>query len=155
MGASQQSEAIKETAGGGVVYRADTTTDVKSEPEILLIHRRGLWDLPKGKLEPNESIEECAQREVAEEVGCPWPTIQDELDTTYHSFTRDGQSFDKTTYWYAMQIPDHVHQELIPQAEEQIDKLEWVPLYEAKQRVAFENLKSLLMQFHRWYYEKR
>ncbi|MFM8758223.1 MAG: NUDIX domain-containing protein, partial [Methylophilaceae bacterium] len=32
--------------------------------QVLMIFRRGKWDLPKGKLDPNESIDECALREV-------------------------------------------------------------------------------------------
>ncbi len=43
-------------AAGGIV--------VNPNKEILWIFRRGFWDLPKGKLDPNESIEACAIREV-------------------------------------------------------------------------------------------
>ncbi|RYY61096.1 MAG: NUDIX domain-containing protein, partial [Chitinophagaceae bacterium] len=48
-------------AGGGLVRTPDN--------EYLLIHRRGKWDLPKGKLDEGETIEECAIREVEEETG--------------------------------------------------------------------------------------
>ncbi len=37
--------------------------------EILMIFRRGKWDLPKGKLDKGESLEACALREVEEETG--------------------------------------------------------------------------------------
>jgi len=42
--------------------------------KVLLIKRaydpyKGLWTLPGGRLEPGESIEQCAAREIAEEVG--------------------------------------------------------------------------------------
>jgi 8-oxo-dGTP pyrophosphatase MutT (NUDIX family) len=49
-------------AAGGVVRRAG---------EIAVVHRPryGDWTLPKGKVEPGESDEECALREVEEETG--------------------------------------------------------------------------------------
>ena len=47
-------------AGGGLVRN--------KEGQYLLICRHQLWDLPKGKQEPDESIETCALREVEEEV---------------------------------------------------------------------------------------
>ena len=54
------------------------TTDVPAagglltndQGELLCIHRLGHWDLPKGKLEPGEILEEAAAREVQEECGC-------------------------------------------------------------------------------------
>ena len=48
-------------AAGGVV-----TND---REELLLIFRRGKWDLPKGKLDPGETLEACALRETSEETG--------------------------------------------------------------------------------------
>src|SRR5215204_4522110 len=43
-------------AAGGLV--------VNDDRHLLLIFRRGKWDLPKGKLDPGESLETCALREV-------------------------------------------------------------------------------------------
>ena len=50
-------------AAGGIVMNKNN--------EVLLIHRRGKWDLPKGKLDCGETIEDTAVREVSEEVGIP------------------------------------------------------------------------------------
>ena len=48
---------IKEiSAGGGVVFNEFN--------EVLFIYRRGFWDLPKGKIDPGETIEQTAVREV-------------------------------------------------------------------------------------------
>jgi 8-oxo-dGTP pyrophosphatase MutT (NUDIX family) len=49
-------EKKKIIAAGGLVLNEDK--------EILMIFRRGFWDLPKGKLDPDETIEHCALREV-------------------------------------------------------------------------------------------
>jgi 8-oxo-dGTP diphosphatase len=53
-------------AAGGVVWRGP-----RREAEIVLVHRpkHGDWSLPKGKLEPGESHEDAALREVEEETG--------------------------------------------------------------------------------------
>ena len=53
-------------AAGGVVCR-----ETPGGREVLLIHRRryGDWGLPKGKLQPGETMEQAARREVREETG--------------------------------------------------------------------------------------
>jgi hypothetical protein len=48
------------SAAGGIVRRENT---------ILAIKRHGVWDLPKGKVEANESIADAAIREIEEETG--------------------------------------------------------------------------------------
>ena len=56
-------------AAGGVVYR----TPASGETEFAIIHRPAYddWTLPKGKVEPNESPEDCALREVLDDSGEP------------------------------------------------------------------------------------
>ncbi len=106
----------------------------------LFIHRNGMWDLPKGKLEKGESIENCAVREVAEECGIEEPTIIKPLNTTYHSYTLKGQRILKPTYWYLMKSSDE--SALVPQTEEGIDEVKWVSTEEAK-RLALKSFGSI------------
>ncbi len=129
------------TAAGGIIFLKDEYT----EPKVLLIYRNGLWDLPKGKLEKGESIPMCAAREVAEETGSELPIIISELGTTYHEYQEKKKNFGKTTYWYAMVYPRS--QDLIPQKSEGIERMEWKLLSEAKELVAFDNLKEVLQRF--------
>lgn len=110
-------------AAGGLVSNADC--------DWLFIHRNGMWDLPKGKLETGESIEECAVREVAEECGIVEPTIIKPLTPTFHTYELNAKRILKKTYWYVMKSDDN--SELIPQTEEGISEVKWVTTAEAKE----------------------
>lgn len=131
----QSNYKIVEAAGGLVQNQ---------KGEWLFIHRNDLWDLPKGKLEKGESIGECAVREVAEECGIEEPEIIKPLNTTYHTYTLKGQRILKPTYWYLMISSDE--SELIPQTEEGIDVVKWVPTNEAKQLASssFGSIKQVV-----------
>lgn len=103
-------------AGGGKV--------LNGKGEILFIYRNDKWDLPKGKVEGNESIEETSLREVEEETNVTGLKIVKQLDTTYHIFKRNGRHRIKITYWFEM--TSDFHGKLEPQLEEGITKVEWL-----------------------------
>jgi 8-oxo-dGTP pyrophosphatase MutT (NUDIX family) len=103
-------------AAGGLVY---TSTE-----EILLIFRRGKWDLPKGKLDEGESLETCAVREVEEETGLQKVILENLILKTYHTYQEHGQDILKETFWYYMKAEK---QNLQPQTEEDIEECRWVP----------------------------
>ncbi|MDZ7689725.1 MAG: NUDIX domain-containing protein [Balneolaceae bacterium] len=140
-------ELIPVTAAGGVLYQIKNDRTL-----VLLILRRGKWDIPKGKIEGEESLLECARREVSEEVGIPLPDISDKLIKTYHEYEEEGKYIGKTTHWYAMQTP--VSEEFSPEKEEDISDVAWVPLSEAKEKVGYENLRTVLQAFEDWIREK-
>ncbi|MFB6098293.1 MAG: NUDIX hydrolase [Salinibacter sp.] len=73
---------------------------------LLVIHRRGVWDLPKGTKEPDESLEACARREVCEEVGVDAVRLVRDLGTTRHGYPNNGRYAVKTTHWYLMRTPE-------------------------------------------------
>ena len=102
--------------GGGLV--------LNEKKEVLLIFRRGKWDLPKGKLDKGETLEECALREVREETGLADLTLGKELTTTYHTYTEFGKHILKLSHWYRME--SHSKHKLIPQTEEDITDIRWV-----------------------------
>lgn len=120
-------------AGGYVVRQGDAGTDV------LLIFRRGAWDLPKGKLDGKETIRACAKREVCEEVGIKRLRVVRPLGSTLHGYPLTKRYAVKTTYWYRMETAQTVFK---PQAEEDIERVEWVPLAEAIERLGFETLRA-------------
>lgn len=92
--------------------------------EILMIFRRGKWDLPKGKLDEGESLEACAIREVQEETGLKTVELGVFLLTTYHTYNDFGKHILKASHWYRMTAGASA--QLIPQTEEDIHRIEWV-----------------------------
>jgi 8-oxo-dGTP pyrophosphatase MutT (NUDIX family) len=92
--------------------------------EVLMMFRRGKWDLPKGKMDKKESFEECAIRETKEETGLKNINLISPLITTYHTYHEGSRFVLKETKWFTMKVSGE--QKLIPQAAEQITKLEWV-----------------------------
>ncbi len=102
-------------AGGGLVKN--------KAGEILLIFRRGKWDLPKGKLEENETIEQCAKREVEEETGLQQLEVGKLLGITYHTYIEFGKPILKESHWYGMKATGD--EKLIPQTEEDITEIIW------------------------------
>lgn len=92
--------------------------------EILLIHRRGKWDLPKGKLDKGEKLEDCAVREVEEETGLQKVKLTAPLMITYHTYHEGTRFILKESHWYTMSVSGR--QVLVPQAEEDIHEIVWV-----------------------------
>jgi len=92
--------------------------------EILMIFRRGKWDLPKGKLDAGETIEECALREVEEETGLKNLELRKLLKITFHTYVQFGKHILKETHWYSMIAKGN--ENLIPQTEEDITETRWI-----------------------------
>src|SRR5258705_8336444 len=83
-------------AAGGLV--------LNEKKEILLIFRRGKWDLPKGKLDKGEKLEDCAIREVEEETGLKKIELVSPLTTTYHTYHEGTKFILKESHWYMMNV---------------------------------------------------
>lgn len=109
-------------AAGGLV--------VNEKKQLLMIFRRGNWDLPKGKLDTGESLEECAVREVEEETGLKNVKLNSPLLVTYHTYHEGTRFILKESHWYTMRVKGE--QLLVPQTEEGILEIKWVTLTEAE-----------------------
>ena len=98
-------------AAGGVVYH---------ENKVLLILRKKLWDLPKGKAEPYEKKAQTAKREVEEECNIE-VHCGPKISTTYHIMAYGKRLTCKRTHWYAMHLINDAH--MRPQREEGIQEV--------------------------------
>ncbi|WP_298739037.1 NUDIX hydrolase [uncultured Chitinophaga sp.] len=92
--------------------------------EILLMFRRNRWDLPKGKQDEGESLEECAVREVREETGLQQITLGNKITETFHFYPMKDKKILKHTYWYRMQFTGT--ELTVPQIEEDIMDIQWI-----------------------------
>ena len=123
-------------AGGGKVYNPKN--------EILFIFRNRKWDLPKGKAEAKETINQTAIREVEEETGITGLSITKPLEITYHIFKRNERHYIKVTYWF--QMYSEYEGTLIPQEKEGITKVKWIPETKLKKVLnnSYSNIKLLI-----------
>ena len=103
-------------AAGGLVRN--------NQGEILLIFRRGKWDLPKGKMEEGESPEETALREVQEECGLQGIRVNQFLKSTFHVYNLNDQLILKKTDWYEMEYSGK--DSPTPQSSEDITEVRWI-----------------------------
>jgi len=112
--------------------------------EILMIFRRGKWDMPKGKLDKGETLESCAVREVEEETGIQKTKLVSPFTTTYHVYDEYGKHILKESHWFHMSSPGK--QKLVPQTEEQITAIEWTDEKRRKQllKESYPLIKDLL-----------
>ena len=127
-------------AAGGLVTLPDG--------RILVIKRLGKWDLPKGKAEKGESLQETAIREVVEECGLESdPIINRELTHTFHTYKQDGNYILKHTAWYVMSYAGE--DTLYPQLSEDITDAVWI-LENRLDMVLPNTYKSIKQVFDSW-----
>ena len=128
-------------AAGGIVMNPNQ--------EILWIFRRGYWDLPKGKLDSNETIEACAIREVMEETGISHLILGKLILTTTHQYHDKylNKEVEKTTYWYSMTTD--TLQDGTPQTEEDIEAIAWVKQSDIAPYLAksYDTIKAVMEAF--------
>lgn len=125
-------------AGGGVVQN--------EAGDVLMIYRRGRWDLPKGKLDDGEDIAACALREVQEETGLNRIKPGRKITDTWHIYSFHGSRLLKQTSWYLMQGDSRETPH--PQAEENIEEVRWVSQKDLPQCVfkSYEAIKEVLTE---------
>ena len=137
-------------AAGGAVWRR-----VPTGVEVVLVHRPAYddWAFAKGKLEPGETDEEAAVREVREETGLPCRLGTELPSTTYV----DGQGRPKMVRYWSMTVvrgataregaptvassfgdsPSDAPLAPEPKARREVDDVRWFSLENARRRLTY------------------
>ena len=115
-----RSQFVEIPAAGGLVQNVGGS--------LLFIKRLGFWDLPKGKIEKEETPELAAIREVEEECGLSGLHIVKQLDSTFHMYRSPYLLFPrnlvlKETKWFLMFYSGG--ETPVPQVEEDIEEVVW------------------------------
>lgn len=123
-------------AGGAVLYRMDGL-----EPRVAVVHRPRYddWSLPKGKVDPGESLPVTAVREIAEETGFA-STLESCIGTTAYPLKQNSRK--EVTYWAALARSGRFE----PNPE--VDEIRWVPVDEAIELVSYALDRKILTRFH-------
>ncbi len=125
---------LREHSAGGVLLE---------DGKVLLIRTRNLkgeevWTFPKGLVEPGESPERAALREVFEETGYEAEILRPLGQVTYW-FVRDGKRVKKTVDWFLMRPIRRVKE-----PDWEVEGVAWVPLEEAAERLRYKSDLELL-----------
>jgi 8-oxo-dGTP diphosphatase len=115
-------------AAGGVVVR---------DGRVAVVHRPRYddWSLPKGKLDPGESFEDAALREIEEETGLRC-RLEDELAPAHYV----SRGLPKTVRWWRMTVLE----DLGIDRDEEVDELRWLTPGEAVAMLSYEHDRELV-----------
>jgi ADP-ribose pyrophosphatase YjhB (NUDIX family) len=130
---------VDETSAGGLVV--DLQGDVPRGALIARVDRRGrlLWSLPKGHVEPGETAEQAAIREVEEETGISGEILAT-LGTIDFWFIAEGRRVHKTVHHFLMRA---IGGEL-SDADYEVAEVAWVPLPEITDQLAYPDERGLV-----------
>lgn len=133
-------ETVHQVSAGGVACRI---TDGSVEVVLIKTASEGRWQLPKGIIDPGETPEIAALREVREEAGITCEIIGP-LATIEYWFvaTFDGprKRIHKKVHFYLMKfiegdVSDHDHE---------VVEAQWVKVEDAESMLAFDSEKKLI-----------
>jgi len=139
--APRAGKAREEISAGGVVVRLHG-----GRPLFLLIrdsYRN--WGFPKGHLEPGETADAAAIREVAEETGLDDLRLRAEIETIDWYFRFRGRLIHKVCHFYLMESDSAVTS---PQRDEGITACRWETFERAAELVSYENARAVLRRAH-------
>jgi 8-oxo-dGTP pyrophosphatase MutT (NUDIX family) len=122
-------------AAGGIVCREGSS----GETEIVVVHRPAYddWTLPKGKVDPDETPEQCALREVKEETGFRCELVRPLGCTAYV----DRRGRNKVACYWVMEV---INGRFRPGGE--VDRMVWLTVADAVKRLTYERDKALIAQ---------
>lgn len=137
--APRRTPPSEETSAGGLVV--DRSASPPTAALIGRLDRRGrlMWSLPKGHVEPGETREQAAVREVEEETGIAGRILAP-LGAIDFWFVADGRRIHKTVHHFLM---EQVGGQLSADDAEVVE-VEWVPLADVSSRLAYADERRLM-----------
>jgi len=131
----------QQVSSGGVIFRRG-----QAGVEVALIQRtlrdgKRIWGLPKGWVEPGESFEAAAVREVREETGLSGEILRKIGEISYQFYSRENRAtIDKTVHFYLMNYrggdtADH---------DEEVETAAWFPIAEAEAAMVYPTEKEIV-----------
>lgn len=134
-------KTIQQTSAGGIVFRKlDDRIDValiaRTSPR-----RRIIWALPKGWVEPGETIPDAALREIREETGLTGRLVEPlgQIDYSFYS-PEDSARIQKTVHFFLVEFlsgdtADHDHE---------VDEARWWPLDAALAQMTYQSERQVM-----------
>jgi len=134
-------KTIQQTSAGGIVFRKlDDRIDValiaRTSPR-----RRIIWALPKGWVEPGETIPDAALREIREETGLTGRLVEPlgQIEYSFYS-PEDGTRIQKTVHFFLVEFlsgdtADHDHE---------VDEARWWPLDAALAQMTYQSERQVM-----------
>ncbi len=123
-----------EVSAGGVVYRrVGRDIEVAIAEQRDRITHRTTTRLPKGKIDPGESSEDAAVREVAEEIGLRTRVVG-ALGTVEYDYAEDSERVCKKVHYFLMEWVTGESLEL----DGEMDRIDWCAIDEAEKKLTFE-----------------
>ena len=135
-----QMETVHQHSAGGVAYR---NGEDGREMVVIKTSEEGRWQLPKGMVDPGETTEQAALREVREEAGINCKLVEP-IDTIEYWFVAsyDGpkKRYHKKVSFFLMKylsgdVADHDHE---------VTEARWVLFDDALRMLAFKNEKDVV-----------
>ena len=132
--------ALPVLAAGAVCWRL-----VDGKARVLLVHRGDRADvsLPKGKLDPGETLPQTAVREIAEETGLAI-TLGAPLGTVEYTLPSGRE---KVVYYWSAEVGDHALELSSFSPNSEIASIEWVPLEKARKKLSYAHDIDVLDRF--------
>ncbi len=132
-------EIVREPTAGGVIFRRDKEGGI----EILMFQdARGRWSIPKGHIEPGETAQQTAKREIGEEVGLSEVDVLGWLGKVHFRYRRVNQLVMMTTQVYLVRAKGDTD---ALQKEEWMKDVKWFKFQDAFDAIEYEDIGKLML----------